>query len=101
MHCVLCCTPFPPVRAVLLPCQETLLVRVSIAVMKHRDMGRAGLLGLCFCITVHLQQGRSLKAVADAGPVDGYCTLTCLSELAQSALSQDTEPLVQGWRHPQ
>lgn len=59
--CVLCCTSFPPVRAGL-PCREALLVRATIVVMKHRDMGGAALFGLCFHILVHLQQGRSLKA---------------------------------------
>jgi hypothetical protein len=73
------------------------IVRVSIAAMKHYDQkaswGGKGLFCLSFHIAVQhqrklgqeLKQGRKLKAGADAKAVDGRCLLTCLPWLAQPA----------------
>ena len=75
----------------------SVLVRVSIAAMKHHDQkaswGGKGLLGLYIHSTVHHQrkpgqefkQDRNLEGEADAEVMEGRCLLTCFTWLTQPA----------------
>ena len=77
------------------------LVRVSIAAMKHQDqkrkLGGKGIFCLHFCITlIHgresvqaLKQGGNLEAGTDTEVVEGCNLLACSSRLALSYRTQD------------
>jgi len=93
-------------KQLFLPLMASVLVRVTMAVMKHHDQ-RAnwegkGLLGLHFQIVVHhrrksgqeLTQDRNLEAGADAEAVEEGCLLACFPWLSQPASyrTQDHQP---------
>jgi hypothetical protein len=92
---------------------QLVLVRASVAVMKHHDpnasLGGKGLFSLNFHITVHhqrksgleLKQGRNLEAGADTAAMEECCLLACFPWLAQPAFLQNPASPAQGWHHPQ
>ena len=90
----------------------TVLIRVTIAMIKHYDqkrLGRGGLFGLHFHIHslslkevgTEPQTRQNLNAGADTVTMKGCFLLTCSSWHSQPAFFQNPGPQAHGWLHPQ